>query len=108
MTVVALVLGRQQPSGADADGVDLTFERTGLAASALPLLFSVYLAAVPAYGQHAGLLFGFLLLVDAGLFAVSLAREQELLHVAGALGTLAVTTLWLAGWLATSFCCSSP
>jgi uncharacterized membrane protein len=54
VTVVALVLGRRQPSAADADEIDLTFERTGLAASALPLLFSVYLAAVPAYGQHAG------------------------------------------------------
>ena len=42
--------------------MDVALERTGLGASAMPLVFAVYLAAVPAYGARAGLLFGFLLL----------------------------------------------
>ena len=96
VTVVALVLARRDPIRPGADVAELTFERTALAAAAVPLLFSVYLATVPAYGQHTGILFGLLLIVDAGLLAVALARREELLHVAGAGGTLTVLALWLS------------
>src|SRR5205823_9927576 len=50
VTVIGLVLARQSPVSAEAGGADLIFERTGLAASVLPLFFSSYIAAVPAYG----------------------------------------------------------
>jgi len=56
--------------------MDVALERTGLGASAMPLAFAIYLAAVPAYGARAGLLFGFLLLLDAALLAVSLGRRD--------------------------------
>ena len=96
VTVVGLILARRSPSGAGGDTAELTFERTALVAAALPLLFAVHLAAVPAYGQHTGILFGLLLLVDAGLLVLSLARKEELLHAVGAAGTIAVFTLWLS------------
>ena len=77
-----------------------TLERPGLAASAMPLVFAVYLAAVPAYGAHAGLLFGFLLLVDAGLLAVAIARARRARCTRSA---RAATVLVFAIWLATSY-----
>ena len=56
------------------------FERTSLLGAVVPVIFSLYLAAVPAYGARATLLFGFLLLVDLGLLAISVARRQAVLH----------------------------
>ena len=56
----------------------------------MPLLFAVYLAAVPAYAARPALLFGFLFLVDAGLLAIALARRQGLLHAVGAVATMLV------------------
>ena len=53
-------------------------------AAAMPLFFAVYLAAVPAYGAQPALLFGFLLIVDAGLLAVTIARGEPLAHATGA------------------------
>src|SRR5688572_26701288 len=61
-----------------------TFERTAMFGATLPLLFAIYLAAVPAYGARPGLLFGFLALVDVGLFAITAARSQMGLHAVGA------------------------
>ena len=51
---------------------------------------------MPAYGARPGLLFGFLLIIDAGLLAVALGRRQELAHAAGALASLLVPAIWLA------------
>ena len=82
--------------GSASSPLSRTLERTGLAAATMPLLFTVYLAAVPAYGERAGLLFGFMLLVDAGLLAVAIARDDELPHAIGAAATLAVFAIWLA------------
>jgi uncharacterized membrane protein len=87
----ALTLG----SGGDRP-MDVALERTGLGASAMPLVFAIYLAAVPAYGGHAGLLFGFLLLLDAGMLAISLGRHSHFLHAAAAGATLLVFAIWLA------------
>jgi uncharacterized membrane protein len=91
---VALTLGR-----AGDTPMDVALERTGLGASAMPLVFAIYLAAVPAYGARAGMLFGFLLMIDAALLAVSLGRRQgadHRLHAVGAGATLLVFAIWLA------------
>ncbi len=54
-----------------------TLERSGLAASIMPLAFAVFLAAVPRYGVHTGLLFGFLLLVVVGLSSVAVVAGRS-------------------------------
>jgi uncharacterized membrane protein len=72
------------------------FEQTAIVSSALPLAFAVYLAAIPAYGRHSGLLLGFLLVIDAGLLAISIVRRQPLLHALGAVTTAVVMAIWLA------------
>jgi hypothetical protein len=77
------------------DGEGRTFERTALISACMPLLFALYLAAVPAYGARPELLFGFLLLIDAGLLAIAIARRQDGLHAIGALATLVVVATWM-------------
>jgi uncharacterized membrane protein len=61
----------------------------------LPLLFTLYMAAVPAYGHRFVLLFGFLFLLDAGLYAIAVARGPEILHGIGGISTLLVSAIWL-------------
>src|SRR5439155_15334 len=95
---IALTLGRADRGGA----MDLALERSGLAASAMPLAFAIFLAAVPRYGVHTGLLFGFLLLIVAGLSAVAVARDYDRLHAIGALATVLVFAIWLATSYSTS------
>lgn len=63
--------------------------------AALPVLFAVHMAAVPAYGVHYGILFGFLLCLDGGLFALTIWRGPRGLHVLGAVTTLIVFFIWL-------------
>jgi uncharacterized membrane protein len=92
LTFAALALGR----GEEDEGAGELFRRTATAAAVLPLFFTVYLAAVPAYGASWPLLFGFLALLDAGLFAIALWRGPQELHLAGAASTLLVVALWLA------------
>jgi hypothetical protein len=75
---------------------DRVFGLTVAAGTALPLLFGVYLAAVPAFGGRFVLLFGFLFLVAAGLAAVALARRQPELLLAGGGMTLLVFVVWFA------------
>src|SRR6185503_12835764 len=93
MSFAALMLSR----GGDTP-MDVALERTGIGASGMPLLFAIYLAAVPAYGARAGLLFGFLLLIDVAMLAVSLGRREDgnRLHAVGAVATLLVFAIWLA------------
>jgi hypothetical protein len=91
LAVAGLMLARRGTTEEAA-----TFERTAALGAAAPLLFAVYLAAVPGYGARPWLLFGFLLLVDAGLLAIAVARGQKVLHAAGAAGTVAVMGIWLA------------
>ena len=69
--------------------------QTGNLSALLPLLFALYMAAVPGYGHSFGLLFGFLFLLDAGLFAIALARGPEMLHLAGGLSTILIWAIWL-------------
>ena len=96
MSFVALILGRRGLERGDASvETGLVLERTGAAAALMPLLFAVYLAAVPRLAVDPALLFGFLLLLDAGLLAIAIARREELMHAIGALATLLVFAIWL-------------
>ena len=65
---------------------DDSFERSALTAAGLPLLFAVYVAAVPGYGGHPWLLLSFLFILDAGLTAIAIARRQDLLFGAAGRG----------------------
>ena len=95
LSVGALLLGRRGQTR--APGVeDDAFEQTTVFAAAIPLVFIAYLAAVPAYGARPALLFGFLLLVDAGLLAVSLALRRTALHAVSALATVVVWAVWMS------------
>jgi hypothetical protein len=96
VTFVGLALARRRPPGEGASSADQVFERTAVTGAALPLAFALYLSSVPAYGARPGLLFGFLLLVDAGLFVIAMVRGQWALHAAGAVVTLSVMPVWLA------------
>ena len=90
------LLAQSRPDTSDhAD--DATFEWTALVSAAAPLLFAVYLATVRPYGDNYALLFGYLFLINVGLFAVALTSGRELLHVLGALATLVVTIAWMGG-----------
>jgi uncharacterized membrane protein len=70
------------------------FGRMALTAAVLPLVFVLYLAAVPAYGANVNLLFGFVLLVGAGLAAVGVGRGPALVHLLGGAGTVAAFAVW--------------
>jgi uncharacterized membrane protein len=72
------------------------YEQAGNLSALLPLLFALYMAAVPGYGYSFGLLFGFLFLLDAGLFAIAIARGPETLHLAGGLSTILIWAIWLS------------
>ena len=96
---VSFLLGRRREEGEGQSaepGVTL-FAHAARVSAALPLLFSIYLAAVPAYGAHYGILFGFLFILDAGLFAIAAFQGPRGLHLLGALSTLIVFAVWLNG-----------
>jgi hypothetical protein len=99
-SVVPLILGKPALRSAKREG---GFEAPAMLSAAVPVLFAIYLAAVPEYGARPGLLFGFVLLIDLGLLAIAIARQQEIMHAAGALGTM----LTIAVWLATSYSSAS-
>ncbi|MEA2488862.1 MAG: hypothetical protein QOH21_654, partial [Acidobacteriota bacterium] len=71
------------------------FERTATVGAALPLLFAFFTAIVPEYGARYNVLFAFLLLVAAGLAAISLWRGPEWLHTLGGGATAMTFFLWL-------------
>ncbi len=96
VSFAGLLLARRGAAREGSSDPAAGFEGTAIAGAALPLLFAAYLAAVPGYGARPGLLFGFLLIIDAGLLAVALARRQELAHAAGALASVLVPAIWLA------------
>lgn len=73
------------------------FRHAGAFGALPPLLFALHLAAVPAYGAHTGLLFGFLFLVALGLAVVAGFQGPEWLHPVGAGSVLIVFATWLAG-----------
>lgn len=71
------------------------FRRISAAGAVLPLLFAFFTAIVPEYGVRYNVLFGFLLLVTAGLAAISLWRGPEWLHALGGAATLLTFFIWL-------------
>jgi uncharacterized membrane protein len=101
VSLAGLMLSRR--SAKQGSDTDTAFEWTALASAVLPVVFAAYLAAVPAYGARPALLFGFLLLVDAGLLAITIARRQMILHAIGALGTLVVAAVWISSGYTPSF-----
>jgi uncharacterized membrane protein len=78
-----------------ATSADRPLEETAVLGSAMPLLFTLYLAAVPAYGSRYVVLFGFLFIVDVALLAIALARRAFLIHLAGAVATVLTFVVWL-------------
>jgi len=96
MSFVAFTINRasaddEQPS------TNALFANAARIGAALPLLFSIYLATVPAYGARFGVLFGFLFILDVGLFAVAIFQGPRLLHLLGGVSTLIVFAIWLRG-----------
>ncbi|HYH61955.1 MAG TPA: DUF2339 domain-containing protein, partial [Solirubrobacterales bacterium] len=71
------------------------FDRVGLAAAAFPLAFAIFAAAIPAYGARYNTLFGFLLLIAAGLAFIGVAKKQLWLHVAGGGAVLLTFAIWV-------------
>jgi hypothetical protein len=80
------------PRGA---GCPAGFRRSAAAAAHLPLLLALYLVVVPNYGAQYSILFGFLLVVDAGLLAIAWRGGPAWLHAAGGAATLLTFFLWL-------------
>jgi len=70
------------------------FARTAMVAALLPLVFGLYLAAVPAYGARYGLLFGFLFVLQVGLAAVAAFRGPRALHPFAAGTSILAFALW--------------
>jgi hypothetical protein len=70
------------------------FGGTAAVGALLPLVFGLYLAAVPAYGGRYGLLFGFLFVLQAGLAAVAAFRGPRALHLFAAATTVLAFALW--------------
>lgn len=72
------------------------FDRMGQLGAAMPLLFALFAAAVPAYGARFHILFGFLLLMAAGLAIIAMLRKLEGLHAIGLVATILTFAIWLA------------
>lgn len=77
------------------DNQQRMFDRMGQIGAALPLLFALFAAAVPAYGARYNVLFGFLLLVAAGLGAIAMLRGIEWLHALGVVASVLTFAIWL-------------
>ena len=101
-SVVALALGNRgyandyREDDASPLFAHSLFADVARASAALPLLFSVYLAAIPAYGAHFGILFGFLFCLAAGLFVVGVVQGPQWLHALGAITTLGTFAIWFS------------
>src|SRR5262245_23603015 len=74
-STLALWLGRAD------DAKQRRFDVAAVVGAASPLLFALVFAAVPAYGARYNLLFGFLLLVTAGLALIGIRRGPGWLHL---------------------------
>ncbi len=92
ISFAGLLLGSRDQTAKEKHPI---FGKTVAAATTLPLLFAVYLSAIPAYGSQYGMLFGFLFVIDIGLAAIAIARGLDMLHVAGAISTVIVFAIWM-------------
>jgi hypothetical protein len=95
VAVAALIFGRRGSVRGETVAED-AFEHATVLSAGLPLLFVAYLSAVPAYGAHPVLLFGFLLLIDAGLLAIAIGLGRMSLHALAGLATVVVWAVWLS------------
>ncbi len=92
LSFVALALGQKEESG---KGWISLYGQTANLSALLPLVFALYTAAVPGYGHRYVLLFSFVFLINAGLFAIAAARGPEIMHAAGGLSTILIFAIWL-------------
>ena len=92
LAFIGLLFARKEDP---AKGWASLYGQTANLSALLPLLFVLYTAAVPAYGQRYLLLFGFLFLLDLGLFAIAAARGPEIMHAFGGLATLLTFAIWM-------------
>jgi hypothetical protein len=92
VSFAAAAFSKQEQAGG---GWKSLYGQTADVSALLPLLFAFYTASVPAYGSQYVLLFGFLLLLDAGLLAIAAARGNEIIHCIGGLSTLLVFAIWI-------------
>lgn len=88
---VALVIARPARPAPDRDS---PFGYAAVVSAVLPLLFAFHMATVAAYAEQGALVLGFLLVLDAGLLAVALARGPELLHAIAAASTVVIFVLY--------------
>jgi hypothetical protein len=72
------------------------FDQAGRFGVALPVLFAIFAAAVPAYGARYHVLFAFLLLMAAGLAVIAMTQKIEWLHALGLVATVLTFAIWLA------------
>lgn len=93
--VFALVGASSLWTGMQGDGSKVVFRRIAAAAAVLPLIFAFFTAIVPEYGARYNVLFGFLLLMCAGLTAISLWRGPEWLHSVGGAAALVTFFIWI-------------
>ena len=99
---LSLMLAPKEAGAGERGGA--LFRHVPTVTAALPLAFAAYLAAVPAYGSQWGLLFGFLLALVVGLFAISLARGPAIVHVLGGFSAIVVWGVWLrSGYYASAW-----
>ncbi len=99
VSLIALAIGNRGYASDYTDDAPPMFAHSLFAnaarvSAALPLLFSLYLATVPAYGAHFGILFGFLGCLSVGLFAVSITTGPQWLHLLGAISVVATFGTW--------------
>lgn len=71
------------------------FQISATIGAALPLLFAFFTAIVPEYGARYNVLFGFLLMMAAGLAAIAVWRGPEWLHTLGGGATAVTFFIWL-------------
>ncbi|HEX6086555.1 MAG TPA: DUF2339 domain-containing protein [Thermoanaerobaculia bacterium] len=71
------------------------FDQAGRFGVALPVLFAIFAAAVPAYGARYHVLFAFLFLMAAGLAAIAMTQKIEWLHALGLVATALTFAIWL-------------
>ena len=77
------------------DAQQKLFDHAAKFGVAMPVLFALFTAAVPAYGARYHVLFTFLLLMAAGLGVIAMVRGMEWLHALGLVATVLTFTIWL-------------
>jgi hypothetical protein len=92
LAFIGATLGQKKEPG---KGFLSLYGQTANLTATLPVLFAFYAAAVPGYGDRYILLFSFLFLLGAGLSAIAIFRQQEILHLLGGISTLLVWAVWL-------------